>query len=93
MPTRNVSLTDFHDRFVGEIVAKGRFQNASEVVREGLRLLEKRELEEAAKLARFEMLVAEGDAAYARGEYEEVATEDLASWLAGLGRTGRGKTA
>ena len=39
MPTRNVNLTEHFDRFIETGVSSGRFSNASEVVREGLRLL------------------------------------------------------
>ena len=39
MPTRNVNLTDHFDRFIEDEVTSGRFSNASEMVREGLRLL------------------------------------------------------
>lgn len=37
--TRNVSLTPENETFITEQVASGRFANASEVVRAGLRLL------------------------------------------------------
>ena len=40
----NVSLGDYFEKFVQEQVARGRFQNASEVVRAGLRLLEEHEM-------------------------------------------------
>ena len=50
MPTRNINLTNQLDRFVEKRVASGRYGNASEVVREGLRLLEERERETKAKL-------------------------------------------
>lgn len=50
MPTRNVNLTDHFDQFIDVGVSSGRFSNASEVVREGLRLLEQREAEDKAKL-------------------------------------------
>ena len=40
MPTRNVNLTNHLDRFIQARINSGRFSNASEVVREGLRLLE-----------------------------------------------------
>lgn len=43
--TLNVSLTPELERFVQERVSSGRYQTASEVVREGLRLLESREHE------------------------------------------------
>lgn len=39
----NVSLTHELERFVHDRVATGRYHSASEVVREGLRLLESRE--------------------------------------------------
>jgi antitoxin ParD1/3/4 len=39
MPTRNVNLTQELDRFVLARVESGRFGNASEVVRAGLRTL------------------------------------------------------
>jgi len=39
----NVSLTGKLEKFVSELVEEGRYRSASEVVREGLRLLEIRE--------------------------------------------------
>lgn len=39
----NVSLTDKLEDFVNRLVSEGRYRSASEVVREGLRLLEIRE--------------------------------------------------
>lgn len=50
MPTRNVVLTDTLAQLVQSLVDSGRYQNASEVIREGLRLVERREQEEAARL-------------------------------------------
>ncbi len=50
MPQRNVTLTDHFDHFINENLESGRFSNASEMVREGLRLLEQRDREEQAKL-------------------------------------------
>ena len=50
MPTRNINLTDHLDRFIEAEVGSGRYGNASEVVREGLRLIERRKREEGAKL-------------------------------------------
>ena len=45
MPTRNVNLTEHFDHFIETGITSGRFGNASEVVREGLRLLEQSERE------------------------------------------------
>ena len=50
MPTRNVVLTDHQATLVERLVQSGRYQNASEVLREGLRLVETREAEEKARL-------------------------------------------
>lgn len=50
MPTRNVVLTDHQEAFISELVRSGRYKNASEVLRASLRLMERREQEDAAKL-------------------------------------------
>ncbi|SHE59933.1 antitoxin ParD1/3/4 [Modicisalibacter ilicicola DSM 19980] len=50
MPTRNVVLTDAQASLVERLVGSGRYQNASEVLREGLRLIESRDREETARL-------------------------------------------
>ncbi len=50
MPTRNVVLTGHHEEVIDRLVKSGRYQNASEVLREGLRLVEQREDEDRARL-------------------------------------------
>jgi antitoxin ParD1/3/4 len=62
MPTRNVNLTDELDRFVATKVKSGRYENASEVVRAGLRTLEREEQEYEAKLTALRAAIDEGDA-------------------------------
>lgn len=47
MPTRNVVLTDTQTKLIDQLVEDGRFQNASEAMRAGLRLLEREEVEMA----------------------------------------------
>lgn len=61
MPTRNVNLTDELDRFVATKVKSGRYENASEVVRAGLRTLEREEQEYEAKLAALRAAIDEGN--------------------------------
>jgi antitoxin ParD1/3/4 len=71
MPSRsslNVSLTRELERFVQTRVASGRYQTASEVVREGLRLLEQREQERAATLKGLKQRLQRGAAQAERGE-------------------------
>jgi antitoxin ParD1/3/4 len=50
MPTRNINLTEHFDHFVDRQVLSGRYGNASEIVREALRLLEEKEQLRSLKL-------------------------------------------
>jgi antitoxin ParD1/3/4 len=55
-------LTDELDHFVAKKVRSGRYENASEVVRAGLRTLEREERQYEAKLAALRTAIDEGDA-------------------------------
>ena len=68
MPTRNVVLTDQQVELVEMLVHSGRYQNASEVLRDGLRLLQRRELEETAKLEAIRGALDVAEAAVAAGD-------------------------
>ena len=46
MPTRTVKLTDRLNAYIEEAIATGRYADASDVIREGLRLLALREWED-----------------------------------------------
>jgi antitoxin ParD1/3/4 len=61
MPTRNVNLTEELERFVLTKVESGRYENASEVVRAALRILEREEEQYEAKLAALRAAIDEGD--------------------------------
>ena len=69
MPTRNVNLTEHFDDFIRTGITSGRFSNASEVVREGLRLLEQREQEDQAKIKWLRAAAKDGFDAIERGDY------------------------
>ena len=69
MPTRNVVLTDHQASLVEQLVISGRYQNASEVLREGLRLVEQREAEDAYRLEAFRSAVQAGVADIAAGRF------------------------
>jgi antitoxin ParD1/3/4 len=44
VPTRNVVLTERQEELLETLVKSGRYQNASEVLRDGLRLVEQKYL-------------------------------------------------
>jgi antitoxin ParD1/3/4 len=86
MSTRNISLTEPLDSFIDERVDSGDYQNASEVVRAGLRLLKQQTEEDARKLERLRALVQEGLDDIEAGRYTALEWDELDGWL---GRTGR----
>jgi antitoxin ParD1/3/4 len=81
VPTRNISLTPEQDAFIDEIIEAGEYQNASEAVRDAARALQQRRAEHALKLERLRQAVKLGADALDRGEYDEVADEDLDAYL------------
>jgi antitoxin ParD1/3/4 len=83
MPTRNVVLSDRQQQLVETLVQSGRYQNASEVLREGLRLIEARERLEGEKL---KALARQGWADVAAGRYMDVADDQLEDFIGQLGR-------
>nr|MDP2190236.1 type II toxin-antitoxin system ParD family antitoxin [Rhodoferax sp.] len=68
MPT-SVALTPHFESLTQQLVASGRYNNVSEVVRDGLRLLESRVLEDKAKLTALRDAAKLGFDAIGRGEY------------------------
>lgn len=76
MATRNVVLTERQEKLIEALVRSGRYQNASEVLREGLRLIERREAEDATKLIALREAAAVGVAALERGEFTEFPSAD-----------------
>jgi antitoxin ParD1/3/4 len=88
MPARNVSLTPYLADFVDRNVESGEFQNASEVVREALRLFDHQQQERAAKLAALRSAAEVGLDDLDNGRSVTVDLEELPAFLAGLGRTG-----
>jgi len=84
MPTRNISLTAEQDAFIEKAVKSGEYQNASEAVRDALRVLRQRQREDALKLKALRAQIKAGVEALDRGEYTEVADADLEQYFDGL---------
>lgn len=86
MPTRNVVLTKHHQDVIDHLVKSGRYQNASEVLREGLRLVEQRENVEAVKLQALREAAATGFADLDDHRFADVPEGSLDDLIANLGR-------
>jgi antitoxin ParD1/3/4 len=86
MPTRNVVLSEHQHELVETLVESGRYQNASEVLREGLRLIEERERIEEAKLKALKQAAKQGWADVSAGRYTDVADDRLEDFIGQLGR-------
>lgn len=87
MPTRNVVLTSQQSDLVDQLVSSGRYQNASEVLRDGVRLVERREKGNAMRLEALREAVTAGIADIDAGHYESF--DDLAkleAWALALGK-------
>lgn len=85
MPTRNIVLTDRQTRFIGRLVKAGRYQNASEVLREGIRLVERQEAENEARLKTLREAARVGIADIDAGRFQSFdAPEPLRRHLAAL---------
>lgn len=95
MPTRNVVLSDHQQELVDDLVQSGRYQNASEVLREGLRLIEQRERREEAKLKALRQAARQGWSEVSAGRFADVADGELEEFIGQLGRRAaqRAKTA
>lgn len=86
MPTRNVVLSDHQQELVEALVQSGRYQNASEVLREGLRLIEERERVEQAKLKALKQAARQGWADISAARYADVGDDQLEDFVGQLGR-------
>ena len=68
----NFSLTPSLEQFVRDRADSGDYNNASEVVREAIRLLRRVEEQRALKMERLRAAIREGDEALARGEFTDL---------------------
>ncbi len=68
----NFSLTPSLEQFVRDRANSGDYNNASEVVRDAIRLLKRAEDRRALKMERLRAAIRDGDEALARGDITEV---------------------
>lgn len=87
MPTRNVSLTTEQDAFVERVVKAGEYQNASEAIRDALRVLQQKRREDALKLKALRAHIKAGLEALERGDFAEIEGADLDEYIEGLTAT------
>ncbi len=83
--TRNVVLSQHQHELVESLVKSGRYQNASEVLREGLRLLEREQVEEAAKVGVLRQASEQGWSDLASGRFDDIDDESLDDFIGQLG--------
>jgi antitoxin ParD1/3/4 len=86
MPTRNVVLSEHQHEFVEALVQWGRYQNASEVLREGFRLIEERDRVEETKLKALKQTARQGWADVSAKRHADVADDQLEGFVGQLGR-------
>ena len=86
MPTQNVNLPDHQAKFIQQRVKSGRYQNASEVVRAGLRLLEQQESEDQLRLQALKKITQQAFDALDHGEHATFTPQVLDEYLAKVDR-------
>jgi antitoxin ParD1/3/4 len=93
MLTRSVILSEHHQDVIDSLVKSGRYQDASEVLRDGIRLIESRERLDAAKLEILRQAADRGFADLDEELFQDVPTEALDEFIAALGRATRQRAA
>lgn len=84
MPTRNINLTTEQNESVEKVVESGEYQNASEAIRDALRVLQRVRREDALKLKLLRAQIKAGSDALERGEFVELDDANLDAYLGGL---------
>jgi antitoxin ParD1/3/4 len=85
VPTRNISLTREQDAFVEKVVQTGEYQNASEAVRDALRVLQQRRREDALKLKALRAAIRVGLDELERGDFVELDAAELRAHMSRIG--------
>lgn len=81
MTTRNIVLTDHQSQVVDHLVASGRYQNASEVLRAGLRMVEEAESTYATKMNDLRTAIDAGQEDLKAGRTKAFTGDEFATYL------------
>ncbi len=92
MPTQNVNLPPHFKKFIDSNVRDGRFGNASEVVRAGLRLLEHEQTVRKLKIQRLRESAKTGIDDVAAGRFTDLSASNISSHLEKIARSALRKT-
>ena len=84
MPARNVSLPQALDQFVDSSIQSGRYDNASEVIRAGLRLLQQEEKRNQEKFVWLKAAIAEGIASLDSAKNADESMKEIEEYMTGL---------
>lgn len=84
--TRSFALGESYDRFIDSQVKQGRFGNATEVVRAGLRMLQDYET----RMRELRLLIDEADASITAGKGKSYRNPD--EWIESIVKRGREKS-
>ena len=81
MTTRNIVLTDHQSEVVDHLIASGRYQNASEVLRAGLRMVEEAESSYATKMNDLKAAIDAGQEDLKNGRTKAFTGDEFATYL------------
>ncbi len=88
MNSHNIVLTKHQSCLIDKLVASGRYRNANEVLRDGLRLVERREADDKARLKALRAAVRVGIADMDAGRYVSFDTPgEMRTYLTGRMKT------
>nr|WP_297403858.1 type II toxin-antitoxin system ParD family antitoxin [uncultured Marinobacter sp.] len=81
MATRNIVLTDHQSQIVDHLVASGRYQNASEILRAGLRMVEEAESRYVTKMKDLREAIDAGQKDLEAGRTRTFTGDEFATYL------------
>ena len=89
----NVSLTPELEGFIGELVKSGNYFSASEVVRDGLRLLKEREALKEIRIEELKLEIQKGKIAMDEGRFTTISNpEEMQGFVNGVKKRAKAKS-